>query len=89
MPTFLSNVVDDLLQKEINLSSAIFILPNKRAGNFFKNELKSKIQRPLVPNSNALQHEGASQRGPAVKEGQVLSAAWISLCNTATSTSVA
>jgi len=48
MPTFLSNVVDDLLQKDLNLSNTIFVLPNKRAGNFFKNELKLKIKKPTL-----------------------------------------
>ncbi len=48
MPTFLSNVVDDLLQKDLNLSNTIFVLPNKRAGNFFKNELKLSIKEPTL-----------------------------------------
>ena len=48
MSSFLSNVVDDLLQKEIPLSNYTFILPSKRAGNFLKKEIKNKVHQPLI-----------------------------------------
>ena len=48
MPTFLSNVVDDILQKKLPLSGYTFILPSKRAGNFLKKEIKNKIDRQLL-----------------------------------------
>lgn len=51
MPTFLSNVVDDILQKKIPLLNYTFILPSKRAGNFLKKEIKNKVTTPvLFPN---------------------------------------
>ena len=48
MPTFLSNVVDEILQKETPLSNYTFILPSKRAGNFLKKEIKNKVKRSLL-----------------------------------------
>ncbi len=48
MPSFLSNVVHDILEKEKSISNLTFILPSKRAGTFLKQELKKKIDKPTI-----------------------------------------
>ncbi len=48
MQTFLSNVIDDILSKERDISDYIFILPSKRAGVFLKHEIKKKIKHALI-----------------------------------------
>lgn len=56
MPTFLSDVVVDILQKEIPISDYTFILPSKRAGNFLKKELKNKLnQAALFPEIKSIE----------------------------------
>ena len=48
MPSFLSNVVNDVLSKEISITDSVFILPSKRAGTFLKQEIKNRIDKPLL-----------------------------------------
>jgi len=48
MHTFLSNVIDDILSKELDISTYTFILPSKRAGVFLKNEIKKKSKQALI-----------------------------------------
>lgn len=44
MQSFLSKVVSTILEKGITLSSATFILPNKRSGLFLRNILKNQLK---------------------------------------------
>jgi hypothetical protein len=48
MQTFLSNVIDDILSKEYNISDYTFILPSKRAGVFLKDEIKRKSKEAII-----------------------------------------
>ena len=48
MPTFLANVIEDILQRDTPLSDHIFILPSKRAGNFLKQEIKNKVNHTIL-----------------------------------------
>jgi ATP-dependent helicase/nuclease subunit B len=48
MQSFLSNVIDDILSKEKNISDFTFILPSKRAGVFLKDEIKKKSQHAII-----------------------------------------
>ena len=48
MQTFLSNVIDDIISQEKNISELTFILPSKRAGVFLKNEIKNKLNHTFI-----------------------------------------
>ncbi len=48
MPTFLSNVVDDVLLRNVSISEYLFILPSKRACNFLKKEIKNKVKSSIL-----------------------------------------
>ncbi|PQB05367.1 PD-(D/E)XK nuclease family protein [Aureitalea marina] len=45
MPSFLQDVVDQTLQLYHNWEDLIFVLPSKRAGNFLKQEIRSRYQQ--------------------------------------------
>jgi len=47
MRSFLSKVVEDVIEKSSSLSGHCFVLPNKRSALFLKNELR----KSLAPNS--------------------------------------
>ena len=56
MQTFLKNVVKEILIKTKNLSNYSVILPSKRAGVFFKDELLSAISKTtLLPKINSIE----------------------------------
>ena len=48
MPSFLSNVVDDVLKKQVSISHVTFVLPSKRAGTFLKQEIKNKVNKSVI-----------------------------------------
>ena len=48
MHTFLSNVIDEILSKELNIAAYTFILPSKRAGVFLKEEIKKKSKQAII-----------------------------------------
>jgi hypothetical protein len=48
MQIFLNKVVSDVLSKHDNISDLNFILPNKRAGLFLKEEISSSIQNSSI-----------------------------------------
>ncbi|MCK5781131.1 MAG: PD-(D/E)XK nuclease family protein [Flavobacteriales bacterium] len=45
MQTFVSQVVGEILRKNTDIENQIIILPSKRAGVFFKDELKRQLQK--------------------------------------------
>ncbi|MGB5362092.1 MAG: PD-(D/E)XK nuclease family protein [Aureibaculum sp.] len=48
MPSFLNNVVKDILSKDADLSGFTFIIPSKRAGVFLKDELISTLKHSTI-----------------------------------------
>ena len=48
MPSFLNNVVQDILSKDADLSGFTFIIPSKRAGVFLKDELISTLKHSTI-----------------------------------------
>lgn len=48
MPSFLNNVVKDILSKSTDLSGFTFIIPSKRAGVFLKDELVSSLEHSTI-----------------------------------------
>ena len=47
MTTFIFDVLEDLKDKQINLTQTTFILPSKRAGLFLKHQLHKFIDKPI------------------------------------------
>jgi len=48
MTTFIFDVLNDLQNKEAQLSELTFILPSKRAGTFLKHHLSQIIEKPIL-----------------------------------------
>lgn len=47
MSTFIQEVVLDLIQKDVNLSNTLFILPSKRAGTILQQTISSNLNRTI------------------------------------------